>query len=101
YGRGAGSYGSLAAALGVGSVTGALILGRLGNRISRKVIALASLSVGLFLLVFGAARSYPVGLIFMFLFGTAYLLVISGTNSDIQLAVDDRIRGRVISIWIL
>jgi MFS family permease len=101
YGRGAGSYGSLAAALGVGSVAGALILGRLGSRISKRVVALATVSLGGFLVLFGALGSYPVGLLVMFLFGASYLLVISGTNSDIQLTVDDRVRGRVISIWML
>ena len=37
----------------------------------------------------------------MFLFGASYLLVVSGTNSDIQLAVEDQMRGRVISIWVV
>src|SRR5262245_12916173 len=101
YGRGAGSYGALAAALGVGSVAGALGLGRLGNRIGRRVIAAATMTAGVVLVLFGAIPSYPAGLLLMFLFGAAYLLVISGTNSDIQLAVDDRVRGRVISIWML
>jgi len=101
YGRGAGSYGSLAAALGLGSVAGALVLGRLGNRIGKRVIAAAMTSVGAVLLVFGATDAYPVGLAMMFLFGASYLLVVSGTNSDIQLAVDDQMRGRVISIWVV
>jgi MFS family permease len=101
YGRGAGSYGALAAALGLGSVAGALTLGRLGNRIGRRVVALAAASAGGSLVLFGAVRSYGAGLMLMFLFGAAYLLVISGTNSDIQLAVDDRLRGRVISVWML
>jgi MFS family permease len=101
YGRGAGSYGSLAAALGVGSVAGALVLGRLGNRIGKRVIAAAMASVGTVLLVFGSTAAYPVGLAMMFLFGAAYLLVVSGTNSDLQLAVDDRMRGRVIGIWVV
>jgi MFS family permease len=101
YGRGAGSYGALAAALGVGSVAGALGLGRLGNRVGRRVVAVAAASVGVVLVVFGATASYPVGLLMMFLFGAAYLLVVSGTNSDIQLAVEEGVRGRVISIWML
>jgi MFS family permease len=101
YGRGAGSYGSLAAALGIGSVTGALILGRMGSRVGRRAVALATTGAGFSLVLFGSSRSYPAGLVLMFLFGTAYLLVISGTNSDIQLAVDDRVRGRVMSIWML
>ena len=101
YGRGAASYGALAAALGLGSVGGALVLGRLGNRIAARIIAWAMVMVGAVLLVFGAVPSYPVGLAMMFLFGAAYLLVVSGTNSGIQLAVDDAVRGRVISIWVL
>jgi MFS family permease len=101
YGGGAGSYGALAAALGFGSVAGALTLGRLGNRIGRRVVALAAASAGGSLVLFGAVRSFGAGLMLMFLFGAAYLLVISGTNSDIQLAVDDRLRGRVISVWML
>ncbi|TML00794.1 MAG: MFS transporter [Actinobacteria bacterium] len=101
YGRGADSYGSLAAALGLGSVAGALVLGRLGNRIGKRVIATAMVSVGAVLLVFGSTDAYPIGLVMMFLFGAAYLLVVSGTNSDIQLAVDDQMRGRVISIWVV
>ena len=101
YGRGAGSYGSLAAALGLGSVGGALVLGRLGNRVGKRVIATAMASVGAVLLVFGSTDAYPLGLAMMFLFGSAYLLVVSGTNSDIQLAVEDQMRGRVIGIWVV
>jgi len=101
YGRGADSYGSLAAALGLGSVGGALVLGRLGNRIGKRVIAASMASLGVVLLVFGSTSAYPVGLAMMFLFGASYLLVVSGTNSDIQLAVEDQMRGRVISIWVV
>ena len=99
--RGAGAYGWLAAALGLGSVAGALILGRLGNRVSPPIIATAMIALGVFLALFAAIPSYPLGLVLMFLFGTAFLLFVSGTNSDIQLQVDERVRGRVISIWML
>ncbi len=40
-------------------------------------------------------------ILLLFLFGAAFLLFVSGTNSDIQLQVDERVRGRVISIWML
>src|SRR5438034_7491483 len=101
YGRGAGSYGSLAAALGLGAVAGALLLGRLGNRIGKDVVAGAMVLAGVVLVVFGSFALYAVGLAMIFLFGSAYLLVVSGTNSNIQLAVDEQLRGRVISIWML
>jgi predicted MFS family arabinose efflux permease len=73
----------------------------MGNRVGQRVVAGAALSAGVFLVLFGSIRSYAAGLILMFLFGAAYLLVISGTNSGIQLTVEDRVRGRVISIWML
>ena len=65
------------------------------------MIATAMASVGAVLLVFGSTDAYPLGLAMMFLFGSAYLLVVSGTNSDIQLAVEDQMRGRVIGIWVV
>jgi MFS family permease len=99
--RGAGAYGSLAAALGLGSLAGALVLGKLGNRVSPTIVSGAMISLGVFLALFASIPSYPVALVMMFLFGGAFLLFVSGSNSDIQLQVDDGYRGRVISIWML
>ena len=101
FNRGAGAYGSLAAALGLGSLAGALVLGRLGNRVSPGIISAALVSLAAFLGLFAAVPSYPFALVMMFLFGASFLLFVSGTNSDIQLQVEDRYRGRVISIWML
>jgi MFS family permease len=99
--RGAGSYGSLAAAAGLGSVGGALLLGRLGNRISPVVVAEALVGVGLCLILFGAIPVYPAGLLLIFLYGVVFLLFVSGNNSDVQLQVEEPMRGRVLSIWML
>jgi MFS family permease len=99
--RGAGSYGSLAAAAGLASVGGALLLGRLGNRISPVVVAEALVGVGLCLILFGAIPAYPAGLLLIFLYGVVFLLFVSGNNSDVQLQVDEPMRGRVLSIWML
>jgi MFS family permease len=99
--RGAGSYGSLAASAGLGSVTGALLLGRLGNRLSPSVIAGALMALGASLILFASIPVYPAGLGLIFLYGVAFLLFISGNNSDVQLTVDEPMRGRVLSIWML
>jgi MFS family permease len=99
--RGAGSYGALAASFGLGAVTGALMLGRMGNRVSPRVVSSALVAVGVTLTLFGSIPVYPAGLVLIFLYGVAFLLFVSGNNSDVQLAVDERVRGRVLSIWML
>jgi predicted MFS family arabinose efflux permease len=99
--RGAGSYGALATSFGLGAVTGALLLGRMGNRISPRVVSWALVAVGATLTLFGSISVYPAGLVLIFLYGVAFLLFVSGNNSDVQLAVDERVRGRVLSIWML
>jgi MFS family permease len=99
--RGAGAYGSLAASLGLGSLAGALVLGRLGNRVSPTIVSGAMIGLGVFLVLFASIPSYPVALVSIFLFGCSFLLFVSGSNSDIQLQVDEGYRGRVISIWML
>jgi MFS family permease len=101
YHHGAGGFGSLAASLGLGSVVGALVLGRMGNRIGPSVVAAALLALSTVSVLFAAIHSYVAGLGLMFLYGAGYLLVVSGTNSDIQLHVEEGMRGRVISIWVL
>jgi MFS family permease len=99
--RGAGSYGSLAAAAGLGSVAGALLLGRLGNRVSPSVVGTALVAVGVSLMLFASIPVYPAGLGLIFLYGVAFLLFVSGNNSDVQLMVEEPMRGRVLSIWML
>lgn len=98
YGRGATSYGMLAAALGLGSVFGALVLGRRG-RVTPRLIGGAMVFVGIVLVCFASIHLFPVAVGFMVLYGGGFLTVVSGTNSSIQLAVDEAVRGRVISIW--
>jgi MFS family permease len=99
--RGASGFGLLVAAVGVGSVAGALALGRLGSRISDGVIAWAVLVVAGLLGLFAAIPWYPAGLGLMALYGGGYLFVIASINSAIQLEVAEHMRGRVISLFML
>jgi MFS family permease len=101
FGRGAGAFGTLAAALGLGSVAGALVLGRLGNRVSPRMIFVSVLGIAATLALFAAIPSYPVGVATLFLYGTIYLFVVASTNGDIQLHVEESVRGRVLSIYLL
>ena len=100
YGGGAGAYGTLAAAMGLGSVLGALAIGRRG-RVTPRLIAGALVALGAVLVLFALVPLFVAGVILMVLFGSAFLIVVSGTNSDIQMQVDEEVRGRVISVWLL
>jgi MFS family permease len=98
---GAAAYGLLAGALGLGAIIGALIVGRSDGRIapSRMVtIALAFFAAMVALL--GAAPHLAVGLVAMVGLGAGYLMVVSSTSSSIQLLCDDRLRGRVMALWL-
>jgi MFS family permease len=101
YGRGAGAYGALAAALGVGSVVGALAVGGLGNRVTPMRISISLVVLAATLVVFAGVRAYPAGLALMTAYGATYLFSVAGTNGDIQLHVEEGMRGRVLSIYLL
>ena len=101
FGGGAGAFGILAAAMGLGSVAGALALGRLGNRISPRLTSIGALGIAGSLVLFSAIHVYAVGLAMIFLYGATYLFVVASTNGDIQLQVDEDVRGRVLSIYLL
>jgi MFS family permease len=101
FGRGAGGFGVLAAAAGVGSVVGALALGRIGSRVSPGAVAWSMIGMGVALVAFALVRAYPAALGLLTAYGAAYLFGVSGTNSDIQLHVKDALRGRVLSLFML
>jgi MFS family permease len=101
FGRGASGYGALTAATGLGSVAGALILGRLGHRSSPMSVAWCMAIQGVSLLAFAATRSFGAGLALLTVYGAGYLFGLAATNSDIQLQVDEAVRGRVVSMYMV
>jgi predicted MFS family arabinose efflux permease len=101
FGRGAGGFGALAAALGAGSVLGALLLGRVGSRVTPSLIAGTLVALAVILVLFATIHVFAVGMALMVGYGTSFLFIVAGTNSAIQLMVDERMRGRVISMWML
>jgi MFS family permease len=100
FGRGAGGFGLLAAALGVGSVIGAVALGRLG-RVRPGMIAAGLALAGIALVGLALSRIFVLGLVAMLVFGAAYLFAISATNSQIQISVDESVRARVLGLFLL
>jgi len=102
YHVGAGPYGLLTAAYGMGAVAGAGLLSVLGRRwpLSRLVAA-GVLLYAASLVSFGLARTYAVGWFFLFITGVAFLCTVATTNTSVQLHVAEEVRGRVLALYMM
>jgi MFS family permease len=96
------AYGFLAAALGVGATAGSVVISAYGDGIRRSRMVIGSIVVyGMAVLGMAVTPTYAGGLAAMACIGVAYLAVASVLNTSIQLAVDDRYRGRVIALYVM
>ena len=96
------AYGFLASALGIGATACSVVLGAYGDGVRRSRLIVASVVVyGLAVLGMAVTPSYAGGLAAMACIGVAYLAVASVLNTSIQLAVDDRFRGRVLALYVM
>lgn len=95
-------YGLLAGALGFGAVFAAAAVGAAGDTLRRsRLVRGALLTYAVALLAFSATSVVWLGLATLFLAGGAYLAVVSGLNTSVQLLVDESIRGRVLAIYVM
>lgn len=96
------AYGFLAAALGIGATACSVVLGAYGDGVRRsRLIIAAVFTYGVAVLGMALTPSYAGGLAAMACIGVAYLAVASVLNTSIQLAVDDRFRGRVMALYVM
>jgi MFS family permease len=96
------AYGFLAAALGIGATACSVVLGAYGDGVRRSKLIVASVVVyGLAVLGMALTPNYAGGVVAMACIGVAYLAVASVLNTSIQLAVDDRFRGRVLALYVM
>ncbi len=99
---GAPGLGLLTAAIGVGALTGALGVAFLrpsggSGRLLLTGLAAASIS----LIVFAVSRWLPLSLAALAVLGAAQVAYYTTTNTLIQVLVPGRLRGRVMSLYIL
>lgn len=100
YEVGALAYGMLTAALGIGAVSAAFLLGAFGDDRHRSQLAVTGISVfATGVLLMGLAPVYVGGLLAMVAIGAGYLTLASAFNTSIQAIVAERFRGRVLSIY--
>ncbi|MBI5343068.1 MAG: MFS transporter [Deltaproteobacteria bacterium] len=100
-GGGAGMYGVLMSAAGVGAVLGSLYSAS-GWAVRRKGMALTagSLSFPLLLLAFAFSRSLVLSVALLTAIGFAFVLQNAPANSLLQSLVPDHLRGRVLAIYV-
>lgn len=93
-------YAFLLVASGVGAVAAALYLAyaREPRNAARFIVATAAIETAAIFL-FAFSRCYPISLGLMFVVGAAAVLTQALTNTTLQLAAPDRLRGRVMGAY--
>jgi MFS family permease len=95
---GASTYAALVAAMGVGSVIGALLTGAHG-RTDARLIAGSALAFGVLALLAALMPSVALEVPVLALLGAAAVTFAAAINSSLQLAVEPQMRGRVMALY--
>lgn len=98
---GAPGLGLLLAASGAGALAGGVALSALGGRIPRgRAIVGGMLAFCGFLIAFALSRSFALSLVLIAGAGFAMILHNASVNSLLQATVPNRLRGRVMSVYV-
>jgi MFS family permease len=80
----------------------ALVIASLGHfHFKGRLLAAGSFAFPLLLFLFAVVRDFPVSLVVLVGAGAAVILVFNLANALVQTLVEDRLRGRVMSIYSL
>src|SRR3954470_3570187 len=95
-------YGLLASALGIGGIIATPIIGGWGSVVRRSRLIVGALLVyGTVLIAFAQAPGLGVAVVSIGIAGACFLAVISTLNTTVQLLVDERLRGRIMAIYVM
>ena len=98
---GATGYGLLLSAAGAGALAGALSLTGIGARATaRRLTSGAMLSFSAGVLVFAFSRNFWLSFACLVVVGWSLMSYLGTTNTFLQLAAPDEVRGRVISAYV-
>jgi len=98
---GAGGYGSMTAALGLGSLCSALWLAWSHTRPTIRAVLLSTLAYVALELAFALSRLYPLSVALLATAGAAETVMGALAITVLQTITPDHLRGRVISVYIL
>jgi len=94
--------GMLMSFAGAGALLGALTLARLGDfKYKGRFLFFSSIAFSISLILFGLSRAYLLSLISLVFTGFASVTAISLINTILQTRVEDKFRGRVMSVFML
>jgi MFS family permease len=96
------AYTAMFATFAVGAALGALATGSLLVGANRWTITRAGLGVfAVGLAAFATTTSPPIAYAAVFVTGASYFAVVTALSTILQLRVDDRVRGRVMGLWMM
>jgi MFS family permease len=99
---GAAGFSALNTAIGLGAVTGALLMARYGDRGQRgRWLAWANLIFPIILFTFAEATFLPAAFVLALILGVGFMLEFTIINTLLQTHVADEMRGRVLSLYTL
>jgi MFS family permease len=95
-------YGLLASALGIGGIVATPIIGGWGGSVRRSRLVGGSIAMyGLVLLGFAQAPMLWFAVVCVAIAGACFLAVVSTLNTNVQMLVEERFRGRVMAIYVM
>ena len=99
--RGAGGYGILTSSIGIGAVIGALAIALYSARIRARgrLMLIGGTAFGILLMLFAASRSLGLSVALLALAGCAMIVNNSLTNTLLQTAAPDHLRGRIMGFY--
>ena len=101
-GTGAGGYGSLLTAVGIGGLAGALFLAAVGSRVQRgRLLATATSGFAILLLVLAATTRFELAWPLLLATGCGMILNGALSNSILQTLAPDEFRGRIMAAYSL
>jgi MFS family permease len=101
-GQGAGTYGLMLGALGIGAVAGALLLARVRGRLTTdQLITIASTIYAAGLVLVVAIPNVAVAVLVLLPVGAAWVAVLSDINAALQLFLPAWVRARGLSIYLM
>jgi MFS family permease len=100
--RDAAAYGFLMSSFGGGALIGAFSLAVLSKHGPKSILLLGGgMALSLFLMLIGLQKSFGVTAVLLALSGWAMVTFFGMANTTVQLNTEDRLRGRVMSVYTL